>query len=216
MSFSSEVKDEVRNKYFTSVKKHSKMPNNGIVEKFLEFGHVSDPEKNYHLEFAFQDKVVAGKTLKEINSILDEPLAKETERKGRYIVYLNDAEGICGLLTLLGAHRAVCTFENVRIFKEMRENVQRAVNCETSNIRKTVTASLKQISDIEFIERTLGFDKLPDGLREIAELRLQKPNATLSELAESLASNIGKSGVNHRLRKLSKLADDLRTGEAKE
>ena len=136
--------------------------------------------------------------------------AKIVERKNHYVVYLKESDAISDMLNLLGAHEALMKFENVRILKGMRENIQRQVNCETANLQKTVSASVRQIQDIEYVRSHSGFSGLPDGLREIAELRLEYPNATLKELAGMLHTPVGKSGVNHRLRKLSALADVLR------
>ena len=224
MSFSSEVKEEVKNKYFTIQKRHSKIfavgPDAGLInfltESFLNFGSVSDPEKMYRLEFVLSDRDAAEELSEKINLVSDVPCAKVTDRKDSFVVYIKDAEGISNFLSVLGAHKSMMAFENIRILKSMRENVQRQVNCETTNIRKTVNASVKQIADIEYIEKNLGFEKLPDSLREVAEVRLARPNATLSELSQSLYPPVGKSGVNHRLRKLSRIADELRAGNDQE
>ena len=139
--------------------------------------------------------------------------AKMVERKGHYIVYLKESDAISDMLGILGAYESMMKFENIRILKEMRENIQRQVNCETANLQKTVSASVRQIQDIEYIRERIGFDELQDSLREIAVLRLEKPSATLKELSESLSTPLGKSGVNHRLRKLSSIADDLRKAD---
>lgn len=105
---------------------------------------------------------------------------------------------------------ALMEFENVRILKEMRNSVNRQVNCETANIKKTVTAATRQIEDIRYVKETIGFGTLPKGLAEIAKLRLEYAEVPLKELGEMLDPPIGKSGVNHRLRKLSGIAEDLR------
>lgn len=104
--------------------------------------------------------------------------------------------------------------ENVRIMKDMRNNVNRKVNCETANINKTVAAAVKQLEDIKYIRDTIGFTKLTPQLREMAELRLDNPEASLKELGELISPPVGKSGVNHRLRKLSEFANDLRSGNS--
>ena len=117
------------------------------------------------------------------------------------------------MLGLMGAHVSLMELENVRILKEMRGSVNRKVNCETANINKTVSAAVEQINDILYIRDRIGFDKLPEGLEEIALARLEQPEATLKELGDSLSPPVGKSGVNHRLRKIKELAGVLRENE---
>ena len=117
------------------------------------------------------------------------------------------------ILAVMEANMALMNLENIRILKEMRNTVNRKVNCEMANINKTVSAAVKQIEDIKLIEEKKGFQSLNDGLAEIAELRLQYPEATLKELGMMLNPQVGKSGVNHRLRKLSAIADELRVNK---
>ena len=117
------------------------------------------------------------------------------------------------MLAIMEANVALMNLENIRILKEMRNSVNRKVNCETANINKTVSAAVKQIEDIRLIKEKTGLHNLNEGLAEIAELRLQYPEATLKELGMMLSPQVGKSGVNHRLRKLSEIADELRTNE---
>jgi len=136
--------------------------------------------------------------------------AKVVMRKGNYVVYLKEGEHIVELFSLIGAHSALLNLENVRIYKDLRNNVNRIVNCETANLEKTVNASYRQIENIEYIRDHIGFYKLPITLREIAELRMNYSEATLKELGEMLTPMVGKSGVNHRLRKLDQMAQDLR------
>ena len=131
-------------------------------------------------------------------------------RKKSYVVYLKEASQIVDMLNVMEATIALMEMENIRILKEMRNTVNRKVNCETANINKTVSAAVKQTEDIKFIRDLIGLRELPEGLQEIAELRLENPNATLKELGELLSSPLGKSGVNHRLRKLSEIAEKLR------
>jgi DNA-binding protein WhiA len=140
--------------------------------------------------------------------------AKVIQRKKSYVVYLKEGAQIVDLLNVMEAPVALMEMENVRILKEMRNSVNRQVNCETANINKTVSAAVKQTEDITYIQNTIGLAKLPEGLQEIAEIRLAHPNASLKELGDLLAEPIGKSGVNHRLRKLSEIAETLR--ESKE
>ena len=136
--------------------------------------------------------------------------AKIVIRKRYYVVYIKEGSQIVDILNVMEAHLSLMELENIRILKEMRGNVNRQVNCETANINKTVSAAVKQIEDIEFIRDTVGFESLPDGLAQIAKARLLKPEATLKELGEDLEPPVGKSGVNHRLRKLGEMAEKLR------
>ena len=138
--------------------------------------------------------------------------AKIVERKKYYVVYIKEGSQIVDFLNIVEAHVALMRFENVRIVKEVRNSVNRQVNCETANISKTVTAAAKQIEDIRYIECNMGFSQLSRGLRDVAELRLEYPDSSLAELGQMLNPPIGKSGVNHRLRKLGEIANQLRDG----
>ena len=140
--------------------------------------------------------------------------AKVIQRKKSYVVYLKEGAQIVDLLNIMEAPIALMEMENVRILKEISNSVNRQVNCETANINKTVFAAVKQVEDIQYIQQEMGMNELPENLREIAELRVAYPNASLKELGNLLAEPIGKSGVNHRLRKLSEIAESLR--ESKE
>ncbi len=178
---------------------------------FLATGSVSNPEKSYHIEIVCATKGKAEQIKSIINSFdLD---AKIILRKKSYVVYLKEGSQIVDLLNVMEAPIALMEMENVRILKEMRNTVNRKVNCETANINKTVSAAVKQVEDIHYIQNTIGLFKLPEGLQEIAELRLANPNASLKELGDLLMEPIGKSGVNHRLRKLSEIAETLREGK---
>ena len=136
--------------------------------------------------------------------------AKIILRKKYYVVYIKEGSQIVEALNVMEAHIALMNFENVRIVKEMRNSINRQVNCETANINKTVVASSKQLDDIRYIKSQIGFGKLTEGLEEMARLRLEYPEASLKELGQLLDPPIGKSGVNHRLRKLSIIADQIR------
>ncbi len=175
---------------------------------FLSAGSMSDPQKSYHFEIvcAVQKKA---RQLQEIMNCfgLD---AKIVIRKKSYVVYLKEGSQIVDILNVMEAHVALMELENVRILKEMRNSVNRKVNCETANINKTVSAAVRQVEDITYIQETIGFEKLADGLREVALVRLANPEATLKELGDFLSPPVGKSGVNHRLRKLSDIAEKLR------
>lgn len=179
-----------------------------IRGSFLAAGSISDPEKNYHFEIVCMDEQKAMQLRDIINTFdLD---AKIVMRKKYYVVYIKEGAMIVDILNVMEAHVSLMKLENVRILKDMRNSVNRRVNCETANINKTVLASVKQIEDIRYIGKTIGFSELSEGLEEIARLRLEQPEATLKELGTMLNPPVGKSGVNHRLRKLSDIACDLR------
>ena len=136
--------------------------------------------------------------------------AKTVLRKRAHVVYLKEGDQIVDMLGIMEAHVSLMELENIRILKDMRNTVNRKVNCETANINKTVSAAVKQLEDIEFIKEERGLDALPEGLEDIARLRLSHPSATLKELGELLNPPVGKSGVNHRLRKIGEIAEKLR------
>lgn len=175
---------------------------------FLSAGSMSDPRKGYHLEFVCSNEEQAEQLRQVIRRFDIE--AKIVLRKKYYVVYLKEGSAIVDLLNVCEAPVSLMNLENMRIIKEMRNSVNRRVNCETANISKTVNASTRQIEDIEYIRKHYGFEKLSEALREMAEVRLENPDAPLKELGEYLSPAVGKSGVNHRLRKLSELADRLR------
>lgn len=175
---------------------------------FLASGSISDPEKFYHFEIVCttEDKAVQLKNIIQYFNID----AKIVERKKHFVVYIKEGAGIVDILNVMEAHVALMDLENVRILKEMRNSVNRKVNCETANLKKTVSAAVKQIEDIKFIRDKVGLSVLSDNLEEMARLRLDNPDASLKELGEMLTPAVGKSGVNHRLRKICEIADDLR------
>ena len=177
---------------------------------FLASGSMSDPDRFYHLELVCQNEERA----MQLQSILatfglD---AKTVVRKKYYVVYIKEGNQIVELLGLMGADSALMELENIRIVKEMRNSVNRKVNCETANLNKTVSAALRQVADIEYIRDTKGLDFLSPQLEEMARVRLEAPEASLLELGSMLETPVGKSGVNHRLRKISEIADALRGG----
>ena len=178
---------------------------------FLAAGSISDPEKGYHFEIVCQDEAKAENLRDIIHTFQID--AKIVLRKKSYVVYVKEGAQIVDMLAIMEANVALMNLENIRILKEMRNSVNRKVNCETANINKTVSAAVKQIEDIRLIKEKTGLHNLNEGLAEIAELRLQYPEATLKELGMMLSPQVGKSGVNHRLRKLSEIADELRTNE---
>lgn len=175
---------------------------------FLSIGSMSNPEKGYHLEFVCSDTGQAAQLVEIL--LAYEIKARIVARKKYQIVYIKESEEISMLLNVIGAHVSLMKLENLRILKDMRNTINRKVNCEAANITKTVNAATKQIEDIQYIKEHYGFDNLAGNLLQIAELRLEYPDATLKELGQLLTPNVGKSGVNHRLRKLSELAGQLR------
>ncbi len=179
---------------------------------FLAGGSLNHPETSYHLEIFSMYEEYTQSLLELMNSF--DLNAKMLERKKGFIIYLKEGEKISEFLTLIGAHNALLYFEDVRIMKDMRNSVNRLVNCETANLNKTVGASMRQVENIRLIERELGLEKLPDKLREIAELRVKYQDVTLQELGELVTSGpISKSGINHRLRKLDEMANKIRLGK---
>jgi len=174
---------------------------------FLGGGSVNNPEGTYHLEII---------TTYQAHAVVIERLlhkftlpAKTSQRKNWFVVYLKESEQIINCLNLMGAHQALLEFENIRIVKGMRNQVNRLVNCETANLNKTVQAAVRQAECIRKIAATIGLNRLPDGLREIAELRLEYPDTTLQELGTFLHPPLGKSGVNHRMRRLEMIAEKI-------
>ena len=175
---------------------------------FLSGGSISAPEKTYHLEFVAHEIAVAKGIQTLVNGFgLN---AKIVPRKKYQVVYLKEGDQIVELLNIIGAHNALLELENARILKEMRNNINRVVNCETANLSKTVNASVKQLENIHLIQRTIGLEELPESLRTLAELRIQHEDASLKELGEMMNPPVGKSGVNHRFRKINNLGEKIR------
>ena len=181
---------------------------------FLAGGSISNPQKSYHFEIVC-DSAEKAEQLRALIRAFDIE-AKVVLRKRYHVLYIKEGDQIVDMLGVMEAHLALMELENVRILREMRGCVNRKVNCETANINKTVSAALEQMNDILYIRDRIGFDRLPEGLEEIAAARLEYPEATLKELGDSLVPPVGKSGVNHRLRKLKELARSLRDGDEEE
>ncbi len=181
-----------------------------IRGSFLGGGSMSNPEKTYHLEFVTNHEKHAKSLRDIINSF--ELKSKIIQRKDNFVVYIKEGEQIVDLLNIIGAHQALLKLEDIRVLKEVRNNINRLVNCETANLGKTIGASIRQIESIRAIQRRMGINKLPDNLREIAEVRMENPDATLKEIGEMMNPPIGKSGVNHRFRKLEEIAEELGGG----
>ncbi|MEL3973721.1 DNA-binding protein WhiA [Rossellomorea oryzaecorticis] len=180
---------------------------------FLAGGSVNNPEtSSYHLEI-FSLYAEHNEALSELMNTFGLN-SKTLERKKGFITYLKEAEKITEFLNIVGAHNSLLRFEDVRIVRDMRNSVNRLVNCETANLNKTIGAALRQVENIKFIERHVGLQVLPDKLREIAELRVNYQDVTLKELGEMVSGGtISKSGINHRLRKIDQIAEKIRAGE---
>jgi DNA-binding protein WhiA len=180
-----------------------------LRESFIAVGSMSDPNKSYHLEYVCDSQKQADQIKEMIESFDIE--AKIIQRKKYHVVYIKEGSEIVDLLNIMEAPLSLMNMENMRIVKEVRNSINRRVNCEAANITKTVNAASKQTEDILYIQQHYGFNNLPQGLREIAEVRLEHPDATLQELGQYLDPPVGKSGANHRLKKLHELADRIRS-----
>ena len=176
---------------------------------FLVSGSLSDPKKGYHFEIVLKEETIA-EQLKEIITSFGID-AKIVLRKNSFVVYVKESDQIVDLLALMGANAAYLKFENIRIEKEMRNSINRKVNCETANITKTVSAAVRQMEDIRLIDKTMGLKSLPGNLQKIAELRLEYPDMSLKDLGNLLDPPVGKSGVNHRLRRIGEIAESIRS-----
>lgn len=175
---------------------------------FLAAGSVSDPNKGYHFEIVCPNKKQADQIERVMNSFDVE--AKQISRNGKYVTYLKEGAQVVEILRVMEASHSVMELENIRVVKEVRGTINRKVNCETANIGKTVSTAVRQIEDINLIDQHIGLENLSEQLQEIAKVRLEYPDTPLSALGQYLDPPIGKSGVNHRLKKLAKIADDLR------
>lgn len=177
---------------------------------FLVCGSMNDPNKEYHLEFVVpQHKWTS--LVAELLSVYNIPI-KYIKRKGQHVLYTKESECIEDLLTMLGATSASLEIMNIKIRKDIRNKVNRVTNCETANIEKTVAASFKQVEDIKLIQKSAGLDSLDKNLRKVAKLRMDNPEMSLSELVKEMNGEVSKSGLNHRLKKISKIADEYRKG----
>ncbi|SDQ41547.1 DNA-binding protein WhiA [Carnobacterium viridans] len=205
MSFHSHVSDEVM--------MNTQKVKSYLRGAFLAGGSVNNPETSrYHLEIHSSYEEHNDDICQMMNQF--DMNARTLERRNGYITYLKEAEKIADFLALIGATSGMLKFEDVRIIRDMRNSVNRLVNCENANLNKTIDAASKQIESIKFIDEMIGLDKIPTKLREIALVRLEYPEVTLKELGEMIPSGtISKSGINHRLRKLNEMAENLRTKE---
>lgn len=186
---------------------------NDIEEKafvrgcFLGSGSINNPENNYHIEIIFNQRENANFVLTILNKY--DIQFKLLEKTSTTSIYSKDGEEISKLLAFIGANSAVLKFEDIRVYRDMRNNVNRLVNCETANLSKTVNAAVKQIEAIKQIKEKGKFTELSDNLKEIAELRINNPEMSLIELGKMTNPPIGKSGVNHRLKAIVKIAEEL-------
>ncbi len=177
---------------------------------FLACGSVNDPSKEYHLEFACPDEGLASQLATLLHDI--GVTAKTMIRRGQNIVYIKGSESIEDTLTFIGAPQCTLELMNMKIYKDIRNKANRIANCDAANIDKVVKAAMKQIEDIKLIDRAVGLDNLSDELREVAQLRLDNIDMSLQEIGETLSEPISRSGVNHRFKKLAKMAEELRMG----
>jgi len=176
---------------------------------FLAGGSVNNPEgSSYHLEIYSMYEEHCRALCALANDF--DLNARFIERKKGFVLYIKEGEKIIELLNIIGAHQALFKFEDVRIMRDLRNSVNRIVNCETANLNKTISAAVRQIENIRFLEKEVGLENLPEKLREVAEIRLAHPDMNLKEVGEMLKGSVTKSGVNHRLRKIDELAERLR------
>ncbi|WP_148465328.1 DNA-binding protein WhiA [Peptoniphilus harei] len=175
---------------------------------FMGSGSITDPKKGYHLEFVSENESNAYFLRDTINEFGLK--SKVIMRKEKYIIYIKDSEQISDFLSLIGAYNSVLNYENVRVIKEMRNNVNRIVNCETANLNKTVKSSYDQVEDIKLIEREIGIENLDEDLKVIAKIRLENRSMSLNDIANSLEPKLSKSTVNYRFKKLRRIANKLR------
>ena len=211
MSFSSDIKEEIEKQKVWNNK--SNMPQQEQIDRvcvreaLYKSGFISDPNKEYHLEIIFKKR----KNAQEIADILYkyEIKVKITNRRTNYIVYAKDGEEIAKILAFIGANASVLRFEEIRVVREMRNSINRKVNCETANLTKTVNAAFEQIKAIEILNKNGKFDKLDNKLKEVAKLRIENPELGLEAIGKLVNPPISKSGVNHRLKKIIEIAENL-------
>ncbi len=179
-----------------------------IAGAFLSCGSMTEPLKEYHMEFAVPYEELCG----DLKNMLERLgiMSKYVERKGLYVLYFKGSEDIEDMLTMMGAVKSSIELMNVKILKDVRNKANRIANCDAANIERTLRASEKQIEDIEYIMNTEGLDSLTPELRNMAELRLENPDVSLKELGSMLDKPVGRSGANHRLKKLMEIAEQIR------
>ena len=202
-------KDSRLNKVFEIISNNNEEVQKSIVKgAFMGSGSITDPNKQYHLEIPFND-IKNAEIIINICKNYGVNL-KLLESKGKFNIYIKEGEEISKFLALIYSNKGVMGFEDIRIQREVKNNVNRYVNCETANLNKIVNAAVDQINDIKLIKKLKKFDELPEYLKEIAEVRVENPELSLKALGELLEKPIGKSGVNHRLQKIHEIAEELR------
>ena len=212
MSFASDVKSELLELKMwdvnSNMKQDEQLARVYIREAFIKSGSINDPTKKYHLQIMFK----TNKKAEQMQQLLlnFNIHAKIIRKDTSYMLYIKDGEEISEFLALVGANKSVIKYEEVRVLKEKRNDINRLVNCETANLNKTISAAVKQIEDIKYIKDKGKFLSMPENLIEIANLRVENPDISLAELGKLLKEPIGKSGVNHRLKKISEIAKELR------
>lgn len=211
MSFSSDLKNELLELKMwdsnSSLKQDEQLARLCIREDFIKSGFINSPDKEYHLEILYKTK----KKAEEMKNLLEKCGIENVgiTKKGRgTIVYIKDGENISQFLALIGANNAMLRFEETRVIKETRNNINRIVNCETANLNKTIDASVEQIKNIKLLKQKHKFHTLPENLQEIANLRIKNPDASYEELGKMLTKPIGKSGVSHRLNRINQIASE--------
>lgn len=215
MSFASDVKEELIGLKMwdvnSNLKQEEQMARLLIREAFIKSGFINNPDKDYHLEILFKQIEKA----EELQTMLEnfQIKAKITKKGQGYIVYIKDGEDIVAFLALIGASKAVIKFEEIRVLKDARNNINRIVNCETANITKTMNASNNQIENINYLKKHRKFNNLPEELKEIANLRMEEPDLSYEELGKLLKKPISKSGVSHRLNKINEIVKELKKHE---
>lgn len=175
---------------------------------FLSGGYVIDPNSEYHLEINIFNRLNSKMLVEILNKLKIK--SKYIKRNNRYIVYIKEADTISQFLSYIGSYKAVLNFEEVRVEKEVRNNINRSINCETANLNKIIASAQKQIESINFLKQINKYDTLPDSLHEVAEVRMRNKQASLEELVKYMGNSITKSGINHRLSKIVKLAQEER------
>jgi len=214
MSFSSNMRKELLELKMwdvnSNMKEDEQLARLYIREAFIKSGSISDPNKRYHLQIMFKTRKKADEILKLLFNFNIH--AKIIKKDNEYMLYLKEGEEISNFLALIGANNSVLKFEEIRVLKETRNNINRIVNCETANLSKIINASTEQIKAINIIKKNKKFEELPEHLKEIANLRVEYPDISLVDLGRMLKKPIGKSGVNHRLKKILEIAENYKRG----
>ena len=198
-SFSAQIKEELIN-----IKIKSEEERKAFVRgAFLSSGYITNPEVEYHLEMVVSNEEFANVLQHLIEGFGLNP--KVILRKNKFIVYLKDSNEISDFLILIGAKKSVLDFEGTRVLKDVRNQINRQVNYETANLNKTINTAVRQIEDIKYLKKTGKFSELSENEKQVAEIRLKNPEATLTEIGELCNPKLSKSGVSHRMKNISKL-----------